>query len=168
MFTLQYIKGIFPESKGSLSAEQNIESVMKDSRKHSGNALFVPIIGERFDGHKFLEQAIQHGAIAALWDRNVKVPNSVPASFVFFLVDDTVDALQQLAKHYRETINPVVIGITGSNGKTTTKDLVHSVLKTTYKTHRTGGNFNNEIGLPLTILSMKRDTEVLVLEMGMS
>src|SRR5699024_8098238 len=69
---------------------------------------------------------------------------------------------------YRNEINPIVIGITGSNGKTTTKDIVASVVKTTYKTHYTKGNLNNHIGLPLTILSMERDTEVIVLEMGMS
>src|SRR5699024_9929022 len=92
----------------------------------------------------------------------------VPESFVFFFVKDTTNGLQQLAKEYRDKVNPIVVGITGSNGKTTTKDLVKAVVQTTKKTHATEGNFNNHIGLPLTILQMKKDTEVLVLEMGMN
>lgn len=83
-------------------------------------------------------------------------------------MEDTVKALQELASAYRKEINPTVIGITGSNGKTTTKDLTKAVLQTTFKTHATKGNFNNHIGLPLTILSMDRETEVLILEMGMN
>ena len=141
---------------------------MTDSRERVDNGLFIPIIGERFDAHQFIEQAIENGAVAALWDRKKEIPSTIPESFVFFFVDDTVQALQQLAKKYRQDVNPIVIGITGSNGKTTTKDLVSSVLATNYRTHRTVGNFNNEIGMPLTILQMKDDTEVLVVEMGMS
>lgn len=168
MFTLQYINDIFPESKGEISSEKRIKNIMTDSREKMSDTLFIPIIGERFDGHQFIEQAIQNGAIATIWDRSIDIPKNVPESFVFFLVDDTVKALQSLAKRYRDDVNPTVIGITGSNGKTTTKDLVYAVLQTKYKTHRTSGNFNNEIGLPLTILRMNRDTEVLVLEMGMN
>ena len=85
-----------------------------------------------------------------------------------FKVDNTLTALQTVASEYRKLVGPIVIGITGSNGKTTTKDMVAAILKTTYKTHCTAGNFNNHIGLPLTILSMPKDTEVLVVEMGMS
>src|SRR5699024_2347147 len=88
--------------------------------------------------------------------------------FPVFYVNDTLAALQELALQYRNEINPIVVGITGSNGKTTTKDLVASIVQTTYQTHFTDGNFNNHIGLPLTILGMPRTTEVLILEMGMS
>src|SRR5699024_2755083 len=82
--------------------------------------------------------------------------------------EDTLKALQQLAKAYRTLVNPTVIGITGSNGKTTTKDLCHTVLRQSYRTHATVGNFNNHIGLPLTILQMPRNTDMLILEMGMN
>ena len=159
---------MFPEIKGKLSNENHHVEIMTDSRERVDNGLFIPIIGERFDAHQFIEQAIENGAVAALWDRKKEIPSTIPESFVFFFVDDTVQALQQLAKKYRQDVNPIVIGITGSNGKTTTKDLVSSVLATKYRTHRTVGNFNNEIGMPLTILQMKDDTEVLVVEMGMS
>ena len=159
---------MFPEIKGKLSNENQHVEIMTDSRERVDNGLFIPIIGERFDAHQFIEQAIENGAVAALWDRKKEIPSTIPESFVFFFVDDTVQALQQLAKKYRQDVNPIVIGITGSNGKTTTKDLVSSVLATKYRTHRTVGNFNNEIGMPLTILQMKDDTEVLVVEMGMS
>ena len=159
---------MFPEIKGKLSNENHHIEIMTDSRERVDNGLFIPIIGERFDAHQFIEQAIENGAVAALWDRKKEIPSTIPESFVFFFVDDTVQALQQLAKKYRQDVNPIVIGITGSNGKTTTKDLVSSVLATNYRTHRTVGNFNNEIGMPLTILQMKDDTEVLVVEMGMS
>lgn len=168
MLTLTYIKTVFPEIKGKLSNENHHVEIMTDSRERVDNGLFIPIIGERFDAHQFIEQAIENGAVAALWDRKKEIPSTIPESFVFFFVDDTVQALQQLAKKYRQDVNPIVIGITGSNGKTTTKDLVSSVLATKYRTHRTVGNFNNEIGMPLTILQMKDDTEVLVVEMGMS
>ena len=168
MLTLTYIKTVFPEIKGKLSNENQHVEIMTDSRERVDNGLFIPIIGERFDAHQFIEQAIENGAVAALWDRKKEIPSTIPESFVFFFVDDTAQALQQLAKKYRQDVNPIVIGITGSNGKTTTKDLVSSVLATKYRTHRTVGNFNNEIGMPLTILQMKDDTEVLVVEMGMS
>ena len=83
------------------------------------------------------------------------------------LVDDTLKGLQDLAKAYREELNVKVIGITGSNGKTSTKDILASLLSTQYKTHKTTGNYNNQIGVPLTILAMDEDTEMAVIEMGM-
>src|SRR5699024_9129201 len=108
------------------------------------------------------------GAIASLWQKDKPIPKDMPDNFLFFYVNDTLKAMQFLAKAYREKVNPTVIGITGSNGKTTTKDLMHAVLKKAYTTHATGGNFNKEIGLPLTILQMAPDTEMLILEMGMN
>jgi UDP-N-acetylmuramoyl-tripeptide--D-alanyl-D-alanine ligase len=108
--------------------------------------------------------AIGKGAAASLWNHDEPKPD---LDFPFIIVEDTVLALQQLARSYREELNTKVIGITGSNGKTSTKDILASLLKTQYKTHKTLGNFNNYIGLPLTILSMDEDTEMAVLEMGM-
>lgn len=141
-----------------------IRGVSTDSRNISAHQLFIPLIGENFNGHDFITMAIGKGAVASLWNKNEPMPDN---DFPFILVDDTTLALQELAKSYRSQLNTKVIGITGSNGKTSTKDILASLLKTQYKTHKTIGNFNNYIGLPLTILSMGEDTEMAVLEMGM-
>ncbi len=141
-----------------------IKGVSTDSRNISPGQLFIPLIGENFNGHDFITMAISKGAVASLWNKNEPMPNN---DFPFIVVEDTTIALQQLAKSYREELNTKVIGITGSNGKTSTKDILASLLKTQYKTHKTLANFNNYIGLPLTILSMDEDTEMAVLEMGM-
>ncbi|MCM3739135.1 UDP-N-acetylmuramoyl-tripeptide--D-alanyl-D-alanine ligase [Oceanobacillus luteolus] len=145
-----------------------IERVTTDSRVKAPNSLFIPIVGENFNGHDYVEQAIENGAIAVIWDEKEQLPASIPNDFPVFFTTDTTKGLQDLAAEYRNRIDPIVIGITGSNGKTTTKDLVSAIVKTTYRTHATLGNFNNQIGLPLTILDMPEDTEVLVLELGMS
>lgn len=166
--TFETLHQIFPNYKGEIQKEITINEIMTDSRTSHECALFVPIVGDNFNGHDFIQGAVKNGAIAALWDKTIDIPDNVPASFLFFLVDDTVKGLQQLAKAYREKINPTVIGITGSNGKTTTKDLLYAVLKEKYRTHATAGNFNNHIGLPLTILQMPATTEMLILEMGMN
>ncbi len=130
--------------------------------------MFVPLSGENFDGHDYVEQAINNGAAAVLWQEGRKLPDSVPAGFPVFFVNDTLLALQELAAAYRQEVNPAVVGVTGSNGKTTTKDMIASVAGSSFRTHFTKGNLNNQIGLPLTILSMPRGTEVLVVEMGMN
>ncbi|WP_229753442.1 UDP-N-acetylmuramoyl-tripeptide--D-alanyl-D-alanine ligase [Paenibacillus segetis] len=141
----------------------SIQGVATDSRNISAGCLFVPIKGERFDGHVFAADTLAAGAGATLWANRDEVPPG-PA----ILVEDTLIALQLLAKNYLLESGAKVIGITGSNGKTTTKDLVFSLLSTTYRVHKTQGNFNNHIGLPLTILAMPEYTEIVVLEMGMS
>lgn len=168
LFTTTWLQTIFTQFKGHLKKQEWIHEVTTDSRTSTVNALFVPLVGEYFDGHDFVHQAIDNGAIAILWDEKKALPSNIPNDIIVFFVADPLASLQTLAKHYRELIQPIVVGITGSNGKTTTKDLVTSIVKTTYKTHFTHGNLNNHIGLPLTILSMSRDTEVLVLEMGMN
>lgn len=141
-----------------------IQGVSTDSRNVNAGQLFIPLVGENFNGHDFITMAIGKGAVASLWNHDEPKPD---LDFPFIIVEDTVLALQQLARSYREELNTKVIGITGSNGKTSTKDILASILKTQYKTHKTLGNFNNYIGLPLTILSMDEDTEMAVLEMGM-
>ncbi|WP_208754655.1 Mur ligase domain-containing protein [Schnuerera ultunensis] len=128
-----------------------IEGVSTDSRTIGKGQLFIPLIGENFNGHSFIEQAIKKGAIASLWDKSQPIPE---LDFPFILVEDTLIALQQLAKEYREQLNVKVIGITGSNGKTTTKDIIASILSTKYKTKKTKGNYNNLIGAPLTLLEL--------------
>ncbi|WP_077620335.1 UDP-N-acetylmuramoyl-tripeptide--D-alanyl-D-alanine ligase [Bacillus sinesaloumensis] len=142
-----------------------IEGVSIDTRTISPGNLYIPIIGETFNGHRFIEAAIENGAAAVLWGSNQPNP---PEQLPVIYVKDTLEALQTLAKSYRDELAIKVVGITGSNGKTTTKDMVTSILSTTMKVQKTEGNFNNHIGLPLTILRLKEDTEVAVLEMGMS
>ncbi|TYS57406.1 UDP-N-acetylmuramoyl-tripeptide--D-alanyl-D-alanine ligase [Sutcliffiella horikoshii] len=143
-----------------------VEGVSKDTREDMSGKLYIPIIGENFNGHAFVRDAIEKkGAVASFWQKDQPEP---PTDLNLIVVDDTIEALQHLASSYRNQIGMKVVGITGSNGKTTTKDMVTSVLETTFRVHKTDGNYNNHIGLPLTILSMKEDTEVAVLEMGMS
>lgn len=141
-----------------------VKGVFTDSRKLVAGRLFVPLVGEKFDGHAFAAAALEGGACGVLWQRDRGVPPQGPV----ILVDDTLDALQAMAKAYLAEVGCRVVGITGSNGKTTTKDMVYALLKTSFKVHKTGGNFNNHIGMPLTILEMPADTEIAVLEMGMS
>ncbi|WP_108671712.1 UDP-N-acetylmuramoyl-tripeptide--D-alanyl-D-alanine ligase [Peribacillus acanthi] len=142
-----------------------IHGVTIDSRKVETGNLFVPFPGGNVDGHQYVEKAIDSGAAAALWHKDVPNP---PQHLPILLVDDTLLALQQLSKQYLQEVKPKVVGITGSNGKTTTKDITAALLSTQYRVHKTNGNFNNHIGMPLTILSMPTDVEVVVLEMGMS
>jgi UDP-N-acetylmuramoyl-tripeptide--D-alanyl-D-alanine ligase len=143
-----------------------VAGVSTDTRTIAPGNLFVPLRGERFDGHLYAQQAVDQGAAAVLWQAGHEAPP--PKGAPVLVVDDTLAALQQLARAYRRELNVRVVGITGSNGKTTTKDLVGSVLATQYRVHKTKGNLNNHIGLPLTLLQLDEDTEIAVLEMGMS
>ncbi|WP_028401271.1 UDP-N-acetylmuramoyl-tripeptide--D-alanyl-D-alanine ligase [Ectobacillus panaciterrae] len=142
-----------------------IHGVSIDSRKVERGNLYVPIQGERFDGHSFVSSALSNGAAATLWKRDMPNP---PADMPVIFVEDTLQALQQFAQSYRNQLNVKVIGVTGSNGKTSTKDILTSILAEKFKVQKTEGNFNNHIGMPLTILRLKEDTEMAVLEMGMS
>ena len=129
-----------------------------DSRLIEPGGLFVPLKGAR-DGHDFIATAFTQGAAATLSERPV-------AEGAYILVDDVLTAFQRLAQYYLEKMQVDVLAVTGSNGKTTTKDMLAQLLATTYKTYKTQGNYNNEIGLPYTILHMPENTEKLVLEMG--
>ena len=144
--------------------EEKIHGVCIDSRKVEKGNLYIPIIGENNNGHAYAAQAIEKGAKALLWQRNEPNP---PKDVVIILVEDTTKALQQLAASYRLQLDMKVVGITGSNGKTSTKDILAAVLKQHYRTQKTQGNFNNEIGVPLTLLSLNEDCEAAVVEMGM-
>ncbi|MDY0396299.1 UDP-N-acetylmuramoyl-tripeptide--D-alanyl-D-alanine ligase [Virgibacillus halophilus] len=168
LFNTDWLMRLFEDFTGMPENDVSVHSVETDSRKAAEKSLFVPLVGEKFDGHDYIKQAFDNGAIATFWKKGKPLPNFLPADFPVFFVEDTLLAMQQLAKAYRDKVDPVVIGITGSNGKTTTKDLVSAVVWQKYNTHFTNGNFNNHIGLPLTILSMDPKTEVLVLEMGMN
>jgi len=129
-----------------------------DSRLIESGDLFVPLKGAR-DGHDFIATAFAQGAAATLSERPV-------AEGAYILVDDVLTAFQRLAQYYLEKMQVDVLAVTGSNGKTTTKDMLAQLLATSYKTYKTQGNYNNEIGLPYTVLHMPEDTEKLALEMG--
>ena len=141
-----------------------ISGVSTDSRTIQENNLYIPLVGEVFDGRLFVKECEDKGASAFLIDRDYEIKNNI--SIPYIRVDDTLKALQDLARSYRKELNVKVIGITGSNGKTTTKDLLYEVLSTKYKTQKTIGNLNNEIGVPKTILSLNEDTDVAVVELG--
>lgn len=155
---------------GAILKSENRELVVKgistDSR-HIVGELFVPLVGENFDGHNYIEQAIANGAKATLWNKRVPIPEHLK-HIPFLLVRDTLGALQKLATSYRAELFTRVVAITGSNGKTTTKDMTAQLLSSQYKVSKTQGNLNNHIGVPLTILRLEEDTDVAVLEMGMS
>lgn len=140
-----------------------ITGVCFDSRKAKNGDLFFPLKGER-DGHDFIESAISNGASATIWQNDHKIENK---DIPYVIVDDVMAAFDQLAKYYLNKVNPKVIAVTGSNGKTTTKDMIASVLATDNNVAKTPENFNNEIGVPFTILNMPTNTEILVVEMGM-
>lgn len=141
-----------------------VEGVSTDTRDIKTYNLFVPLVGEKFDGHTFAFEAIKKGAVATLWDKNHPAPY-IDAGII--IVDDTLKAYQKLASSYLKATGAKVIAITGSNGKTTTKDILFSILEKRFKVHKTFKNLNNEIGVPKTIMEMNLDDEVIILEMGM-
>lgn len=165
--SLAYIARVIEgEIIGELDETLPIQGVSTDTRTLRPGNLFIPLdIGNRFDGHQFVREAIAKGAAAVLWQNNRP---DAPTDLPLIYVEDTLKSLQELARAYRQELSVRVIGITGSNGKTTTKDMVAAVLATTYKIHKTKGNLNNHIGLPLTLLQLSEETEMAIFEMGMS
>ena len=136
-----------------------INQIEFDSRKITAGDLFLPLKGAR-DGHDFIQTAFDNGALATFTEKEL------PADQVHILVDDALEAFQKLAAYYLEKTEVDVIAVTGSNGKTTTKDMIAAVLSTEYKTYKTQGNYNNESDLPSTAPHTPDDTEKIVLEMG--
>jgi UDP-N-acetylmuramoyl-tripeptide--D-alanyl-D-alanine ligase len=137
--------------------DQVLGNIEFDSRLIKPGDIFLPLKGAR-DGHDFIPTAFENGALVTFSEQKVAFPH--------ILVENTEQAFQDLASYYLDKTAVDVIAITGSNGKTTTKDMIAQILATTYKTYKTQGNYNNEIGLPYTVLHMPDDTEKLVLEMG--
>lgn len=137
--------------------------ITTDTRKIAPGALFFALRGDNFDGNSFAAKALDLGAAYVVVDRPEVV---APGDERYLLVDDSLLCLQELGRHYRRQFDIPVIGITGSNGKTTTKELIHAVLSTERRVHYTQGNLNNHIGVPLTLLAMPEDTEIAVIEMG--
>lgn len=147
------IKSMFPEFSFS-----EISEVVMDSRKITKDSLFFAIQG----GNAYVEEALEKGAALVIADRYEKAHPRV------IQVLDTISCMQEMARQYRKLLDVIVIAITGSNGKTTTKDICHSILSKSAKAQKTEGNYNNHIGLPFTLLNTQEDTKYLVLELGMS
>ena len=135
--------------------------VSTDSRKVKKNDIYFSLKGPNFNGNEFAKSAIEKGACYAMVDQKEYV---IDKSYI--LVEDCLKTLQNLANYHRKNSKAKIIGLTGSNGKTTSKELIFSVLKNEFKTIATTGNLNNHIGVPLTLLSIKQDTEIAIIEMG--
>jgi len=135
--------------------------VSTDSRTLQSGQLFFALSGPNFNGNQFAKQALNKGAIAVVIDEDVSISDDR-----VIRVENTLRSLQTLATEHRKKLGTTIIALTGSNGKTTTKELIHSLLSTTYTTVATQGNLNNHIGVPLTLLSLQKDTEIGVVEMG--
>ena len=135
--------------------------VSTDSRTLQSGQLFFALSGPNFNGNQFASQALDKGAIAVIVDEDLKISDNR-----VIRVENTLTSLQTLSTEHRTTLGTTIIALTGSNGKTTTKELIHSVLSSTFNTVATQGNLNNHIGVPLTLLSLKEETEIGVVEMG--
>src|SRR6184192_273234 len=143
-----------------------IDKLSTDSRTLKPDELFVALRGENFDGHNFVQAAAKAGAAGAIVESNWK--GKVPETFALVRAKDTLQAYQQLAANYRKSLALKVVGITGSNGKTSTKDFTASVLARRFRVTKTEGNFNNHVGLPRTILEATSRDEIGVWEIGMN
>ena len=140
--------------------------VCTDTRKIKAGCIFFALKGDRFDGNAFAKEALEKGAAYAVVDNPCVIPHTTEETIKYVLVPDALKALQQLAAYHRQQYNVPVIALTGSNGKTTTKELITSVLSSRYNVTATEGNLNNHIGLPLTLLNTTGRTDMVVLEMG--
>lgn len=139
-----------------------ITSIVTDSRKAGEGSLFAAIKGARADGHKFIPAVAEQGAVCALCEE------APQADIAYILVESTLVALKGIAEYYRSLFSIPFIGITGSVGKTSTKEFISAVLAQKYNVHKTGGNFNNELGVPITLFGLEEEHEVAVIEMGIS
>lgn len=153
--------GIYCGDPAFLDCE--VSSVAIDSRKVVKDTLFVAIKGARVDGHSFIPQVMEAGALCSLSEQDLG-----DVDYPYIRVSSCTEALKDLAEHYRRSLDIKVVGITGSVGKTSTKEMIASVLSEKYNVLKTEGNFNNEIGLPLTVFNIREEHEVAVLEMGIS
>lgn len=173
---IEALTGVLPQG-----FDREIRDAAIDSRQVTPDSLFIALPGERFDGHDFVQEAINQGASVALISREISTEYNqldlrqgwkadqqlaVGDAPICLIVDDSLNAMQKIARFWRRRLDLVVIGITGSVGKSTTKELVAEVLSQRYKTLKSPGNLNNEIGLPLTLLQLTEQHERAVLEMG--
>ena len=146
-----------PEEKKT----EEVTDIVTDSRKAGEGSLFVAIPGERVDGHKFIPNVASQGALAVISEQKLETP---PCPYI--LVKDSMEAIKAMAEYYMRQLNIPVVGITGSVGKTSTKETIASVLAQKYRVLKTDANFNNELGLSLTVFRLREEDEMAVLEMG--
>ena len=164
-----YVRDIIEKFGGTLvcgNMDLEVKNISKDTRTIKEEDIYIGIKGESFDGNNFYKDAFDKGAIACILD-NIEEIDDKYKDRTIVKVDDTIKCIQELAKYKRSMLDIPVIGVTGSVGKTSTKDMIYSVLSTKYKVLKTLGNNNNHIGLPLTILRYK-DEDIMILEMGMN
>ncbi len=162
----RFCGGILTFVGGEFNRDIPFSYVCTDSRETADGALFVALGGERVDGHDYIDAAVSSGSGCVLCER---IPEPITdKKYVAVVVEDSLKAVGELAKAYDRRINHKKVAITGSVGKTTTKEFVAAVLGENFRVHKTEGNYNSNIGMPLSMLSMSNDTEVSVLEMGMS
>ena len=171
MFTLNDVlegtRGRLDEATGALAMTGlGFNSVAIDSRAALSGALFVALMGERVDGHEFVLDAAGHGARGALVREDWTAPATLPPGMALIRVPDPLAALQSFAAWWRARFDVQVVGVTGSVGKTSTKEVIAGVLSTRYNTLKSEGNLNNEIGCPLTVLRLDTEHRKAVLEMG--
>lgn len=160
-YSIEEIQKIVQSKKITKYNDVTITGIAIDSRKVKPGDLFIPFIGDNTDGHNYIQKAFDNGAVASLSLReNLEIENNI------IYIADSYNSIQLLAKDYLKKLSAKVVAITGSNGKTTTKDIISEFLSIKYKIHKTIGNFNNELGVPITILSAPENTEILILEMG--
>ena len=152
--------GVLYNAKGV--TEKEVSAIVQDSRKIVDNCVFLCIKGQRSDGHDFARQVLEDGALAVISEKKLDV------SGPYLLVPSVLKATQDIAAYYRRVLGVQVVGITGSVGKTSTKEFVSAVLSKRYQVHKTKGNYNNQWGVPFTIFGMDDRTEVAVIEMGIS
>ncbi|QZY57186.1 UDP-N-acetylmuramoyl-tripeptide--D-alanyl-D-alanine ligase [Crassaminicella profunda] len=165
------IKEIIEATKGKLikgDSQDMVYGISTDSRRIKSNELFIPLIGENFNGHNFIEMAVKSGANTVLISQDCEGELLGYKGLCIIKVKDTLKALQDLAKYYISKFHIPIIGVTGSTGKTSTKEVIYSVLSKQYNVLKNKGNLNNHIGLPLTVFELEKNHEIAILEMGMS
>lgn len=174
------MKGPFKSTSGEIvsitggrllygSPDIAISSVSSDSRDLGEQTLFIPVAGEKFDGHDFIPGLMADGKIAcSLTMKEGYEKHAADSDTGLIMCDDTLNALGKIGKYHRDRFSPVIIGITGTNGKTTTKELVFAVMSSSYRTLKNEKNYNNEIGVPFTLLGLDENHEAAVIEMGMN
>ena len=166
IYVKEILEAVGGQLLGNIDAENTfVVNVQTDSRAAAAGDLFVAIVGERLDAHRFVQGAMEAGAEGCLVST---APEEIPEGKFCVLVPDTAKAMGDLAAYYRRKLGLPVVAITGSVGKTTTKDMVASVLSSRFRTLKTAGNLNNHLGLPMTVFRLTAEDEIAVLEMGMN
>lgn len=163
---LAHVLGV--SCQGSSGRQTEITSVVTDSREVQKGSLFIAIKGERTDGNCYIHSCYEKGALCCISQVSAQENGVTPEEGCYIQVPDVYAAIQHIAKYYREQCDIKVVGITGSVGKTSTKEMIASVLSTKYNTVKTQGNFNNELGVPLTLFQIRSEHEIAVVEMGIS